>query len=87
MCADGSVLRRNTLRRENDFFTWDLRLSRAFDIGGGRTVEPILEVFNLTGADNFLDTAQTGLLFNFDGTIRSGLGDTRRAQLGVRVRF
>ena len=87
VCADGSVLKRNTLRRENDFFTWDLRLSKAFDIGGGRTVEPILEVFNLTGADNFLDTAQTGLLFNFDGTIRSGLGDTRRAQLGVRVRF
>ena len=87
VCADGSVLRRNTLRRENDFFTWDLRISRAFDLGGGRTIEPIFEVFNLTGADNFLDTAQTGLLFNFDGTIRSGLGDTRRAQLGVRLRF
>ena len=87
VCADGSVLKRNTLRRENDFFTWDLRVSKAFDIGGGRTLEPILEVFNLTGADNFLDTAQTGLLFNFDGTIRSGLGDTRRAQLGLRVRF
>ncbi|WP_420634858.1 TonB-dependent receptor [Candidatus Palauibacter sp.] len=87
VCADGSILRRNTLRRENDFFTWDLRISKVFPLGGGRTIEPILEVFNLTGADNFLDTAQTGLLFNFDGTIRSGLGDTRRAQLGVRFRF
>ena len=87
VCADGSVLARNTLRRENDFFTWDIRLSKSFDLGGGRTLEPILEFFNVTGADNFLDTAQTGLLFNFDGTIRSGLGDTRRAQLGLRVRF
>ena len=87
VCADGSVLSRNTLRRDNDFFSWDVRISKAFDLGGGRTLEPILEIFNLTGADNFLDTAQTGLLFNFDGAIRSGLGDTRRAQIGVRVRF
>jgi hypothetical protein len=50
-------------------------------------LEPILEVFNITNADNFLDTSQGSLLFNFDGTIRSGLGDTRRAQLGVRFRF
>ncbi|MCG8467551.1 MAG: hypothetical protein MJB57_04985, partial [Gemmatimonadetes bacterium] len=86
-CADGSVLQRNTIRRDNEFFTWDIRVSKEFEFGNGRTIEPILEVFNLTGADNNLDTSQSGLLFNFDGTIRSGLGDTRRAQLGVRFRF
>ena len=86
ICADGSVLERNTERRENEIFTWDVRISRAFDFGNG-SIEPILEVFNLTNSDNFLDTAQGGLLFNFDGTIRSGLGDTRRAQLGVKYRF
>ena len=87
ICADGSVLERNTLRRDNAYFTWDLRISREFELGDGTTFEPILEVFNLTNADNFLDTSQGGLLFNFDGTIRSGLGDTRRAQLGAKVRF
>ncbi len=87
ICSDGSILTRNTLRRDNEFFTWDLRFSKSFQFGSGQTIEPILEIFNLTNADNFLDTAQGSLLFNFDGTIRSGLGDTRRAQLGVRFRF
>ena len=50
-------------------------------------IEPMLEIFNLTNADNFVDTAVGSLLFNFDGTLRSGLGDTRRAQVGLSVRF
>jgi len=29
----------------------------------------------------------TNLVFNFDGTIRSGNGDPRQLQLGVRVLF
>ncbi len=87
VCADGTILERNTLRRDNEFFTWDIKLSRPVDIGGGRIVEPVFEVFNLTNADNSLDTAHSSLLFNFDGSIRSGLGDTRRAQLGARLRF
>ncbi|MDE2975549.1 MAG: TonB-dependent receptor [Gemmatimonadota bacterium] len=87
ICADGTILRRNTLRRDNAFFTWDVKVTRPFAAGGGRTVEPVLEVFNLTNARNELDTAHGSLLFNFDGTIRSGLGDTRRAQLGARLRF
>jgi hypothetical protein len=83
-CADGSVITRNTLRKDNDFFRWDLRV--AWPISAGRvTIEPILDIFNVTNADNFLDTAPSSLLFNFDGTIRSGLGDPRRAQLGVRI--
>jgi hypothetical protein len=88
VCADGSVIQRNTLRRDNAIFTWDLRISKVFPIGdSGTGIEPIFEVFNLTNTDNFLDASQSGLLFNFDGTIRSGLGDTRRAQLGLRYRF
>lgn len=87
ICPDGSILKRNTLRKDNELFTWDLRVSKVFPFGPGLEIEPILEVFNLTNADNFLDTAPTSLLFNFDGTIRSGLGDTRRLQLGARFRF
>ena len=87
ICADGSILQRNTLRRQNAFFTWDLRVSRRFALGDGTTLEPILEVFNVTNADNFVDPAVGSLLFNFDGSLRSGLGDTRRAQVGLSVRF
>ncbi len=88
VCEDGSVIERNTLRRDNALFTWDIRLSKIFPIGDtGNAIEPILEVFNVTNADNFLDASAGGLLFNFDGTIRDGRGDTRRAQLGIRYRF
>ena len=87
ICADGSILQRNTLRRANKFVTWDIKLSRPINLGNGYTIEPVLEIFNLTTADNSLDTAVGSLLFNFDGTIRSGLGDTRRAQLGIRMGF
>ena len=87
ICADGTILTRNTLRRDNAFFTWDLRLSRRFELAGGVVIEPIVEVFNLTNADNFVDTAHGSLLFNFDGTLRSGLGDSRRGQVGLSVRF
>jgi hypothetical protein len=86
-CADGHVLQRNTLRKDNAYFSWDVRLSRPFGVGPRGQVEAIVEVFNLTGTDNFRDPAYGGLLFNFDGTIRSGLGDPRQLQAGVRWVF
>ena len=86
ICADGSILARNTLRRQNEFFSWDLRVSRRFSLGAA-AIEPIFEIFNLTNTDNFVDPAVGSLLFNFDGTLRSGLGDSRRAQVGLSLRF
>ena len=86
ICADGSILTRNTLRRQNGFFSWDLRVSRRFVLGN-TSIEPIFEIFNLTNTDNFVDPAVGSLLFNFDGTLRNGLGDTRRAQVGLSLRF
>ena len=83
ICGDGSILRRNTLRKENEFFSWDLRLSRPIPMGSGR-LEAIVEVFNLLDTDNFRDPASGGLLFNFDGTVQSGLGDPREVQIGFR---
>ena len=80
------MLQRNTLRKDNEFFSWDVRISRAFRMGSG-ALEAIVEVFNLTNTDNFRDPAPTSLLFNFDGTIRSGLGDPRQLQAGIRWVF
>ena len=87
ICGNGSILKRNTLRKDNAYFSWDLRLSRPFDLGRQGQVEAILEVFNLTGNDNFRDPSYGNLVFNFDGTIRSGLGDPRQLQAGLRWIF
>jgi len=81
-----SVLTRNTLRKDNAYFSWDIRVSRSFAVGT-QALEAIVEVFNVTGNDNFRDPAYGSLLFNFDGTIRSGLGDPRQLQAGLRWLF
>ena len=83
ICGDGSILARNTLRKENEFFSWDVRLSRPIPVSG-RRLEAIVEVFNLLNTDNFRDPSSAGLLFNFDGTVQSGFGDPREVQIGFR---
>jgi hypothetical protein len=47
----------------------------------------MVDVFNLFNSTNPKKPEVTGLLFNFDGTITSGLGDPRQAQLGVKLIF
>jgi hypothetical protein len=86
ICPDGHVLQRNTIRRDNAYFSWDLRVSKPITFGQG-TVEAILEVFNLTNNDNFKDPSSGGTFLNFDGTIRSGLGEPRQVQAGLRYIF
>ena len=87
ICANGSILQRNTLRRSNEFASWDLRLARAFSVATGQSLEATIEVFNVLGRNNFRDPSANSLLFNFDGTIRSGYGDPRQIQAGVRYSF
>ncbi len=82
--ADGTVTRRNLGRKDNQFSSAELRVSRPFQLSV-LEVEPILEVFNVFNNDNFLSPEVTNLVFNFDGTIRSGDGDPRQIQLGLRV--
>ena len=86
ICPNGTILLRNTIRRENTFVSWDLRLSRPFDVGAGR-LEAIVEVFNVLNRDNFRDPSAVAPLFNFDGTIRSGFGDPRQVQAGLKYIF
>ena len=83
ICPDGTILRRNTLRKERGFFSWDVRLTRPIPLGEGR-LEAIVEVFNVLDTDNYREPSSAGLLFNFDGTVQSGLGDPREVQLGLR---
>ena len=86
-CTDGSVLQRNTLRKDNSYFSWDIGLTWPFNLGSRGRLELIAQMFNVLGADNFRDPAATSLLFNFDGTIRSGLGDPQQAQIGAHWVF
>jgi hypothetical protein len=81
---DGTVTLRNLGRKDNKFSSLDLRVSRDFAVSG-LTVQPLVEVFNLFNEDNFLRPQVTNLAFNFDGTVRSGAGDPRQLQVGVRV--
>lgn len=45
----------------------------------------MVDVFNLFNAANPKKPEVADLLFNFDGTVTSGLGDPRQAQLGVKL--
>jgi hypothetical protein len=83
---NGSVTERNLGRKDNEFSSLDVRVSRPFKFAKV-TLEPILEVFNLFNSKNIRSPEVTNLIFNFDGTVQSGSGDPRQVQLGVRVVF
>jgi len=84
--ADSTVTKRNLGRKDNKYSSLDFSVSRPFPVGG-MVIEPILEVYNLFNSKNLRIPGTTNLIFNFDGTVQSGLGDPRQAQLGVRLTF
>ena len=78
------MTQRNLGRKDNKFSSLDLRVSRRFDFGN-YSVEGILDAFNVFNSSNFRTPSVTNLIFNFDGTVTSGVGDPRQLQLGVKV--
>jgi hypothetical protein len=80
---DGSVTQRNLGRKDNQFSSLDIRISRPIRFARG-TIEPALDIFNLFNNKNLKRPEVTSLVFNFDGTVQSGLGDPRQLQLGIR---
>ena len=84
---DGVDRGRNTDRKDNAFFSFDWRLQRPFRIGGRYQVIPILEMFNTFNNANNINPLTTPALFNFDGFLRTGVGDPRQVQLAVKVAF
>jgi hypothetical protein len=86
--VDGRDVGRNQNEKDNQFFTLDLRAVKFFRLRSGQSFEALVEVFNLTNSDNnIVSQISGGLLFDFSGTIRSGTGDPRQAQVGLRFRF
>ena len=82
--ADGSVTQRNLGRKDNEFKSLDIRVSRRFHVGD-MELEGVVDIFNLTNERNQFAPQTTNLIFNFDGTVQSGLGDPRQIQLGARL--
>src|SRR5256886_6480164 len=50
ICADGHILLRNTIRKDNAYFSWDIRISRPFPAGARGQLEAMVEIFNVTNA-------------------------------------
>ncbi|HEX8087332.1 MAG TPA: hypothetical protein VF762_00670, partial [Blastocatellia bacterium] len=84
--VNGLDVGRNTIRKKNQFYSFDFRITRIFKVTENVQIEPLVEVFNLFNNTNLVSVPRP-LLFNFDGTVRSGFGDPRQAQVGVKVRF
>jgi hypothetical protein len=77
---------RNSLRKDNAYFSFDWRLTRTFRSGRYQIV-PILEMFNTFNNANNVNPLSSPALFNFDGFLRTGVGDPRQLQLAVKVLF
>jgi len=77
---------RNWDRKDNAYFSLDWRLQRPFTVGGTE-VTPSIEMFNTFNNANNVNPLSTPALFNFDGFLRTGVGDPRQVQLAVRVAF
>jgi outer membrane receptor protein involved in Fe transport len=78
---------RNTLRKDNAFFSFDWRLMRPFRVGKDAELIPMIEMFNTFNNENNINTVSTPALFNFDGFLRLGIGDPRQLQLAIKLVF
>ncbi len=81
-----NLIKRNTLRLDNEFFTFDIRASKTFKFTERMSLEGIFEAFNLTNSRNQRSLPRP-LTFNFDGTVTAGFGEPRQAQIGLRFKF
>jgi hypothetical protein len=87
---------RNTLRKDNEYFSFDWRLARRFSLTETVELIPQIEMFNTFNNDNFINSLSTRgnqssltapNLFSFDGFLRQGIGDPRQLQLSLKLRF
>jgi hypothetical protein len=78
---------RNTLRKDNQYFSFDWKIQRPFNLGERYQLIPIVEMFNTFDNANNINPLSTPGLFNFDGFLRQGVGDPRQLQLALRFTF
>jgi len=85
--VNGVDLGRNSLRKDNEYFSLDWRLSRMFRLNSDVAIAPTIEMFNTFNNANNINPLSTPALFNFDGFLRTGVGDPRQVQLAVKLTF
>jgi hypothetical protein len=85
--ATRTATNRNTLRKDNDYFSFDWRIQRPFKFGERFALIPVVEMFNTFNNDNLINPLTTVALFNFDGFLRQGVGDPRQVQLAIKFTF
>ena len=78
--------------KDGRYFTWDMRLSKIFKLGGAKEIEVLFEVFNLTNAVNFLTDNNQGFndiytAPNFGTPTQVVPNSQRQAEFGARFRF
>ncbi|HET6978347.1 MAG TPA: TonB-dependent receptor [Pyrinomonadaceae bacterium] len=78
---------RNTLRKDNEYFSFDWRIQRPIKLNQRFSITPIIEMFNTFNNTNNVNPLVTPGLFNFDGFLRQGVGDPRQVQLAIRLTF
>ncbi|MCG3163357.1 MAG: hypothetical protein JMDDDDMK_04754 [Acidobacteria bacterium] len=78
---------RNTARKDNEYFSFDWRLSKVFRWAEHYSIIPTIEMFNTFNNKNLVNPLTTPGLFNFDGFLRQGVGDPRQLQLAVKFTF
>ncbi len=84
---DGVDRGRNTDRKDNEYFSLDWRIARPFRFGERYAITPTLEMFNTFNNANNINPLSTPALFNFDGFLRTGVGDPRQVQLSIKFVF
>jgi hypothetical protein len=83
----GGPDQRNSARKDNEFFTFDWRITRPFSFGPRYQIIPSLEMFNTFNNANNINPLVTPPVINFDGFLRLGVGDPRQVQLAVKFLF
>ncbi len=78
---------RNTLRKNNEYFSFDWRIQRPFKFGERYALIPVVEMFNTFNNKNLINPLSGAALFNFDGFLRQGVGDPRQLQLAIKFTF
>ncbi len=78
---------RNSLRKDNKYFSFDWRIQRPFKFGERYALIPVFEMFNTFNNKNLVNPLSTAALFNFDGFLRQGVGDPRQVQLALKFTF
>ena len=78
---------RNSLRKDNAFFTFDFGVDRPVSLGERMKLIPRIEMFNTFNNKNNVNPLSSPQLFDFNGFLRVGVGDPRQAQLSVRFEF